>query len=424
MEELNNLTKDKNRLLVIGGIIHSSRAFVGPEVLHIDLTNHCNFNCIACWCRSPLLEEKAMPDWERKLTLPLDLLKGIFDDLGEMGGLRQVKLVGGGEPFMHPDILKIVEYIKNKDRNIEIDINTNFSLIDEEAVEKLLDLEVDSFTVSLWAGTPEIYTVVHPNQTERTFYKIRETLNLISEQKNKLNRPHPKIIIHNVIFNLNYKDLEQMLKFGLEISADSIQFVPMDPVREKTEILLLNNTERKELLGRLHVLRQRYDATSLRYNSEDGRSIVLPDFDGFINRIKRLDIASGVYDENIVEEIPCYVGWLFARIMTTGNVVPCCKGHRMPLGNIYKNRFRDIWFSEAYNEFRYNCLNLSKNHHYFSKIGNDASPETGCYNCDNLWQNIPMHNKITLLKSKNSHLLSFCSSLLKNLFGDDKRDTK
>lgn len=424
MEELNNLIKDKNRLLAIGGIIHSSRAFAGPEVLHIDLTNHCNFNCIACWCRSPLLEEKAMPDWEKKLTLPLDLLKGIFDDLGEMGGLRQVKLVGGGEPFMHPDILKIVEYIKNKDRNIEIDINTNFSLIDEEAVEKLLDLEVDSFTVSLWAGTPEAYVAVHPNQSERTFHKIKDMLKLIFEQKKKLSRPHPRIIIHDVIFNLNYKDLEQMLKFGLEIGADSIQFVPMDPVREKTEILLLNNTEREELLGRLHILRQRYDATSLRYNSQDGTSIVLPDFDGFINRIKRLDIASGVYDENIVEEIPCYVGWLFARIMTTGNVVPCCKGHRMPLGNIYKNRFRDIWFSKSYNEFRYNCLNLSKNHPYFSKIGNDASHETGCYNCDNLWQNIPMHNKITLLKSKNSHLLSFCSSLLKNLFGDDKRDIK
>ena len=422
--KLNNLIKDRNKLLVIGGILHSSRAFLGPEVLHIDLTNHCNFNCIACWCRSPLLEDKAMPDWERKLTLPLDLLKSVFDDLGKMGGLRQVKLVGGGEPFMHPDILKIVEYIKNKDRNIEIDINTNFSLVDEKTIERLLELEVNSFTVSIWAGTPEVYVAVHPNQTERTFYRIKDMLKFIFEQKKKLNRSHPKIIIHDVIFNLNYKDLEHMLSFALDVGADDIQFVPMDPVKRKTEILLFNDLERNEFLNKLFIMRKRYDAKSFRYIFEDGKSVLLSDFNGFIRRIETLDTTTGAYDEIVVEKIPCYIGWLFARIMTTGNVVPCCKGHRMPLGNIYKDRFRDIWFSKPYGEFRYNCLNLPKSNPYFSKIGNDAIIKVGCYNCDNLSQNIPIHNNISLLKSKNPHLISFCRYLLKNIFRNDKQDIR
>ena len=411
MEGLERIIKDKNKLLVIGGILHSKRAYVGPEVLHIDLTNWCNFNCIACWCRSPLLGDKAMPEWERKLSLPSDIIKGVFDDLGEMGGLRQVKLVGGGEPLMHPNILEIIEYIKDRDRNIEIDINTNFSFVDEKIAERLLELEVDSLTVSLWAGTPEVYMNVHPGQTEQTFYKIKDTLEFIFERKKEMNRHQPRIIFHNVIFNLNYKDIEQMLKFALEVGADDIQFVPVDIIKEKTEVLLLNEQEKKELLDRLYIIRQHYDPKTFRYNSCDGRSIMLADFDRFIRRIEKLNIGSGVYDEEIVEEIPCYVGWLFARIMTTGNVVPCCKGHRMHMGNIYKSRFKDIWFSDTYNEFRYNGLNLSKSHPYFSKIGNDAVAKTGCYNCDNLWQNIPMHRIIAQIK--NSHLVSFCSSLLK-----------
>ena len=78
-----------------------------------------------------------MPEWERKLTLPIDIIKGVFDDLDQMGGLSQVKLVGGGEPFLHPHILKIVEYIKHKDKEVEIDINTNFSLVDERVAERL-----------------------------------------------------------------------------------------------------------------------------------------------------------------------------------------------------------------------------------------------------------------------------------------------
>lgn len=418
MEELNNLIKDKNKLLVIAGIIHSAKAFVGPEVLHIDLTNWCNFNCIACWCRSPLLAEKAMPDWEKKLSLPLDLLKGIFDDLAEIGGLRQVKLVGGGEPFMHPDILKIVEYIKNKDRDIQIDINTNFSLVDEKIAEQLLELEVDSLTISIWAGTPEAYLAVHPNQTEHTFYKIRDTLKFIFEWKKEKNSCCPRIIFHDVILNLNYKDVGQMLKFALEVGADDIQFVPMDPVKDKTEALLLNDVEREKLLDSLYSIRKNYDQKSFRYISEDNGSVVLSDFDGFIRRMEKLDTTTGAYDQEIIEEVPCYVGWLFARIMTTGNVVPCCKGHRMHMGNIYKNRFKDIWFSNTYNEFRYNGIKLPKSHRYFSKIGNDAVIKTGCYNCDNLWQNIPMHRRIN--KLKNSHLLSFYTSLLKCQSRDGK----
>lgn len=407
MEELDEVFRDKNKLLVTAGILHSRNAFIGPEVVHIDLTNRCNFSCIACWCRSPLLGDKAMAGWERKLSLPLDIIKGIFDDLSEMGGIRQVKLVGGGEPFMHPDIFKIIEYVKDKDRNIEIDINTNFSLVDEKVAEKLLELGVELLTVSIWAGTPKVYSIVHPNQTEQMFYRIKEILGLISKRKKELNRHHPIVMIHNVIFNLNYEDIEEMLKFGLEVGVDRIQFVPVDTVKERTEILLPNDKERKGLLERLYLIKERYNSESLQYTSEDGRSVMLIKFEEFIRRIEKLNTTTGAYDEDVVEEIPCYVGWLFARVMTTGNVVPCCKGHRMPMGNIYKDRFRDIWFSDRYNEFRYNGLNLSKTHPYFSKIGNDVVAKTGCYNCDNLWQSIPMHRRIILLKSRYPQLVSF-----------------
>lgn len=400
MERLKKLVRDKNKLLAIGGIMHARKAFIGPEVLHIDLTNWCNFNCIACWCRSPLLKEKSMPEWEKKLILPLELIQQVFDDLTGIKGLRQVKLVGGGEPFMHPDILKIIEYIKNKDKDIEIDINTNFSLVDKKIAERLLELNVDSFTVSLWAGTPGYYCLVHPNQNEQTFYKIVEALKFISEQKKKLKRPHPRIIVHNVIFNQNYKDIEDMLRLALDIGVDSIQFVPIDPVKEKTEILLLNGKERTELIEKALSIKKGFNSESQIYTAPDGSTVLLSDFDGFINRLKKLDTTSGAYDEEVVQEVPCYVGWLFARIMATGDVVPCCKGHRMPMGNIYRNRFKQIWFSPEYNEFRFNGLNLPKTDIYFSKIGNDAKAKTGCYNCDNLWQNIPTDKMIAGIKNK------------------------
>jgi MoaA/NifB/PqqE/SkfB family radical SAM enzyme len=415
MEALDKIIRDKNKLLAMAGIMQGQKAFVGPEVLHIDLTNWCNFNCVACWCRSPLLGDKAMPEWEKKLILPLETIKGTFDDLADLGGLRQVKLVGGGEPFMHPNILEIVEYIKAKDKNIEIDINTNFSLVDKEKVNKLLELGVDSLTISIWAGSAQTWLAVHPNQEEQTFWRIRENMEFIAHRRKQLNVRHPRMIIHNVVFNLNYRDVGQMVKFGLDVGADDIQFVPVDTVKGKTEQLLPGDEEKKELLGQLYKLRELYDPRSFRYVAEDGRMIVLSDFCGFIRRIEEQNIASGAYDEGVVGEIPCYVGWLFARVMTTGDVVPCCKGHRMSMGNIQKQRFKEIWLCGTYDEFRHNGLNLAKSDPYFSRIGNDAAAQTGCYNCDNLWQNIPMHKRIGQFIDKNNKPTSFFTSLLKEI---------
>jgi MoaA/NifB/PqqE/SkfB family radical SAM enzyme len=407
--------KDKDKLLLLAGILHGKKAFTGPEVLHIDLTNRCNFDCIACWCRSPLLGDKAMPEEERRLILPLETVQAVFDDIAEMGGLRQVKLVGGGEPFMHPDILKVVEYIKNVDRHIEIDINTNFSLVNEKTVERMLELGVDSLTMSLWAGSPEAYTAVHPNQKAQTFERIRQVMTFMSRRKKELDSLRPRMVIHNVILNRNCDDVDTMLRFALDAGADDIQFVPIDTVKNKTEQLLLSPDQIQELIPRLLLIRERYNPDNFTYTSADGRVIVLSDFDTFVRRMRDMDTASGVYDGGVVEEVPCYVGWLFARIMTTGNVVPCCKGHRMHMGNIFKNRFKEIWFSDTYNEFRDNGLKLAKAHPYFSRIGNDASSKTGCYNCDNLWQNIPVHRKITKLKEKGP-IVDLSGSILRNIF--------
>ena len=112
-----------------------------------------------------------------------------------------------------------------------------------------------------------------------------------------------------------------------------------------------------------------------------------------LRRLSQLDSDIGVYDKKAVERIPCYMGWIFARVLADGKVAPCCKGHRMTMGNLNQNRFKEIWHSTRYKRFRRNGLKMKRSSTYYSLMGNKLQKDSGCYNCDNLMHNIDVHRK-------------------------------
>ena len=100
----------------------------------------------------------------------------------------------------------------------------------------------------------------------------------------------------------------------------------------------------------------------------------------FKTRLEDKRLTKGHYDKALVDSIPCYVGYSYARIMANGNVIPCCKAAKHPLGNINEKSFKEIWFADKYEEFRVMAKNVKKKHLYFNKIN--------CYKgCDNYMEN-------------------------------------
>jgi len=90
-----------------------------PKYVTIDLTNSCNLNCIGCWTHSPLLKDKeASKEWKSQI-IPFNTLKKIIDDLHELG-TKRVRLTGGGEPFLYPEIMEIIRLIKEKGISCDI----------------------------------------------------------------------------------------------------------------------------------------------------------------------------------------------------------------------------------------------------------------------------------------------------------------
>ena len=354
-----------------------------PKYVTIDLTNSCNLNCIGCWTYSPLLKDKeASKEWKSEV-IPFDKLKKLIDDLYDLG-TKHIRLTGGGEPFLYPRIMDVIKLVKEKGMNC--DITTNFTLLDKEKIKKLFELNVDELVVSLWAGDADTYVKTHPNQTIETFERIKENLEFIAQYKEKLAKG-PKVIMANVISNINYDKIEEMAKFATQVSVDELYFTLIDPIKDKTDSLLLKNNERGILLKKL----KRGIKIIGTYNRKSRiHKIGIDNINRFIAKVKSEKADDGKYDLGVINK-PCYIGYIFARILANGDIVPCCRAVMYPMGNINKRSFKDIWFSEEYDKFRERALHESKLNPYFKKIG--------CYmTCDNIVHNREVGSSMKISK--------------------------
>lgn len=370
-----------------------NKVYTGPWHVQIDLTNSCNNDCICCWCNSPLIGDKAMPPEERKQTLEYDTVIRLLDDLAALG-TRDVYFTGGGEPFMHPQILDFMRHVKSK--GMRMGMSTNFTLVTKDVAEELVDIGIDHMNLSLWSASPKMYVIQHPSKTEETFQQMTESIDYINELKKKRGLKKPQLGMYNVINALNYYEVPQMLDYAYEHKLDDISFVPVDTVPGGTDKLLLQPEHLKELCAMVETFDERAKSLQKKFRHK----VKFANLDIFKKRIQSSDVEQSNYDGEILSSLPsCYAGWSFARILANGDVNSCLKSFKSPVGNIKEQSFPSIWMGEKQQEFRKHTISYDIHDPYFNMMGNDRMTEDqGCYKCcDNLGLNLSIHEKMVRL---------------------------
>ena len=362
--------------LLLEGIRGGSRALCGPEQLHIDLTNKCNLNCIACWHRSPLLDKKDIfPHWDSRYELPLEKVLALVDQASGMG-VRKIIYSGGGDSLLHKDIFRVLEYTSSK--GIEILLVSNLTMATRDTIRRVIDSGITQLLVNLWAGSPAAYVGTHPGTREETFFKVVELMRAFAGMRRAPS--DPELVISDVICTINYRDIENMVRLAMDVGACDIWFQTVDAESERMRKLLLSGERIDELIIDLRRVKEKYDPLLGEYQ----KNILV--FDDFLEKLTNSRAPEGVYHSDVIDTMPCYIGWSGCRILANGDVVPCCKGDRHPLGNIFVDSFPGVWYSPRYNEFREKAKLLSKSDPYFSRI-NCARV------CDNWWFNKIIHGK-------------------------------
>lgn len=144
----------------------------------------CNTSCIHCYYKFANKKNKTYEEMKKEI---LNMIRK---------GANHVQITGG-EPTIHPDIIKICKFIK--EQNLLCSIITNGLMLASETFTNKLSKHIDYFLISFHGGTEKTINKIFQNNT--AWNKLNKAIdNLILEKK--------EIHINYTIMKPNFKELE------------------------------------------------------------------------------------------------------------------------------------------------------------------------------------------------------------------------
>lgn len=185
-----------------------------PSQIIVDLNEACNYSCIHC----PQGQMKK----DGRITgakLSKELNKKMVDEVAEYGRgcTQQIRYTADGEPFLHPDIMEILEYAICNSGTM-VTVTTNGSLLDEDKTRHLLDIGLGLIDFSLDAYNDDTYAEIRRNGN---LEKVRNNVLRMLELRKEINSK-TKIIVSFVLQEKNKDEKDAFIKYWEEKGVDKV----------------------------------------------------------------------------------------------------------------------------------------------------------------------------------------------------------
>ncbi len=320
----------------------------------------------------------------QRLDADSDKTNALIDKLLEMG-TNSFLFSGCGEPFLHKNALESMGRVKHAG-NICL-ANTNGTLLDNSTIDELIKIGFDELRITTMAGTREMYARTHPGVANKTFDHLKENLLYLAERKSVLGVRHPEVSLVYIVIAGNYDGLFDFAKLAGLVRADRVFFRPVDDIGDQGLSKVVPTKDQAAYTREQIIEVQAY--------------IESKNIDHNINYFLKV-FREKLDTKLIYDVIPCYYGWLSARIEVDGLVYPCC-GCYEPLGNIHEKEFHEIWNGEAYRNFRKKTMQLNKR----------KKPVNGCdcNSCAHHTANLKAYKILHPVKGRSARLKRLCPAL-------------
>ena len=285
--------------------------FLGKEPLQsasLRVTMACNLKCKHCY---------SVAGNKLNNELSFKEIKRVIDELKQLGAIRI--FFTGGEPFIRPDILDILNYA---DKNgFAMYVSTNGTLIDLQTINRLKLLKhLRTFQISI-DGLRKTHDSIRG--VKGTFDKAINTIELA---KKKLK--NTKITIISTLMKENANEMGKLLKLAIKLKVDNFGIVTLYPIKRSAKVKDVSTLQKYKIFKKLSEI---YIKKRPRLNI----GLLVPP------AIIPQPLSELEYGGGYVCSFPSLLG-----INADGEVAPCdgllsCK--ELVLGNVREKSLDEIW---------------------------------------------------------------------------------
>ncbi len=280
-----------------------------PIYMEISPAGSCNHRCIYC--------ALDFMDYQPRF-LDKNILKERISEMGSLG-VKSIMYAGEGEPLLHKDISEIIRSTRRS--GIDTALTTNGVLLSDGLTEKILS-ELTWIKVSINAAKKETYSKIHRakySDFDKVIGNMTNAARIREKKKYKCTLGMQIILLPG-----NYREITLLAKKAKDIGMDYLVVKPYSQ-HPLSRTRIFKDIKYSEYLGLANKLKK--------FNDSKFQVIFR------IHTMKKWDEATRNYRHCLA--LP------FWAYMDAGGDVWACSIYlgidRFRLGNIYKDKFKDIW---------------------------------------------------------------------------------
>jgi len=298
--------KALNWLLTESSVIFKpARPWGFPTLVHLEPTAHCNLSCVTC----PVTKGLSRPAG----NMSLELFKNIVDQLADY--LLLILLWDWGEPFLNPAIYEMIDYARR--RRIKLVSSTNGHVFATgDHARRVVESGLDALIFSVDGLTQETYQKYRSGGELETVLKgVRR----VAAEKLRQGSRTPLLNFRFIVMKHNEPELPLLEPFARALGVDLLTFRKFFAVVDPSK--------------------------------GSGRETGFDPAGHGHQRFQRRPSSSGLIR---LDRNPCKNLWNCPAIHWDGKVCTCTCDYNesVPLGDLTKQSFREVWFGPAARRIR------------------------------------------------------------------------
>ncbi len=326
--------------IILDKYLYPNKATPFPRLINCFITERCNFNCPMCHVAKSRL---------KNLTeLSFTDLKKFFDSIAPYSPTVSL---AGGEPLMHPEIIKIIKYLD--DKKIVKGLVTNGMLL-EKMAQEIIDSGLDFLAISL--DGPDEATQFERGLVKNSFSQIIKGIKKVIKLRGK--NSFPNIRIATVISKANINNFDKIYEIIKKLNVDewsiSHHFYYFDEIQKQQSKLSKKHNFGNDVWGE-------YNGKNKIFFNKKDRLTISKKLNDIKLLIKNNDSKIKITLPNTMDVNNFYTGTIPSKKSTctspfnqvflrgTGEIEMC---HGYILGNIKNESLKDIWNNQKTKKFQ------------------------------------------------------------------------